>query len=376
MGKATKLKNESLALKEANFRESFSNNYKKLEAKLAQPVPSVSEDFKEYEGFFIRSKESFVSRTKSKDRDKQRYEFVKHVFHKYPVPSFMFNAWETPYRPNQQYYRWEVPQRVNKGFATKDDYRFWYICIATGGSFYKEYGQYIFTKKESHLFLNCPHSIPINEAIIYAIAYVECGNTGKALRISKTKINGYTLTNSFWKEVVRFFARQEAKSVEELDDIIDFIVSKRADNNEFTIIGKGHTLDSLNKKVEEWHQDLRRLKLIGEQNWEGIPIKDSSYEQKDWDGSILTWKFTQIKSAKVLQQEGNAMRHCVFGYKKECAEGRTSIWSVTLDGNRKLTVEVQNGSVKQVRGLANRMAKPAEKDMVLRWARENRFYYK
>jgi len=371
MGRATRLKEEALLLAELRIRGSLDANTKRVKAELSKPVPDVSEDFVDFEGFFIRSKESFSLKTKSKDRDKQRLEFVRHAFHRYYVPAFMLNAWETPPRPQPQHrYQFGIPQRLNYGFATKIDYRFWYVCIATGGSFYKEYGNQLFTKKECHLFLTCKHEIKIDEAIVYAIAFAECNNTGKALRIAKSKINAFGLTNEFWREVIRFFARQEPKSKEQLDDIIDYIVYKKREDADFTIIGKGHTLESLCNKVEEWHHDLRRLKAIGEGNWDGINVKDSEYVQKDG-----IWKFTQIKSAKDLQREGNAMRHCVLSYKRDCIEGRCSIWSLTFNDNRKLTIEVKGHYVAQIRGLANRMARPDEKSIISRWASSSGFRY-
>lgn len=372
MGGATKQKQEALIEANVAFLDRFTQSSKELEAKLSAPIPHVSEDFKEFEGFFVRDKESFQPKTKSKNRDKQRWEFVRHVFHVYPVPAFMFNAWETP-----KNYKITDAQKFGSkfNFATKLDYRLWYICIATGGSFYKEYGHSLFTKKESHSFLNCKHNLTIDQAIVYAIAYTESSDLGKALRIAKSKINTFKLTD-FWKEVIKFFARQNPQSVEEIDDILDYILYKQREDPAFTIIGKGHTLSSLNKKVEQWHQDLRRLKKIGEYFWEGIPVQDREYTHKNRDGSVDSWKFTQIKSATDLQKEGNAMRHCVLGYRHYCVSGETSIWSLTFNGNRKLTIEVNKGrSVVQVRGLANRVARPNEKEVVKRWARDSGFYY-
>jgi hypothetical protein len=376
VGGATRQKQEELAEAEAQFQLKFSTNSKELEAKLAVPLPPVSQDFNEYRGFFVRDVASFQLKTKSKDRNKQRLEFVRHVFHKYPVPTFMFEAWETPKRQPQPYWRQEAQERIIKGFATKDDYRLWYICIATGGSFYKEYGQVLFTKKECHTFLNCKHNLSIEQAVVYSIAYNECHNVGNSLRIAKSKIEDRA-ASPFWREVIRLFARLEPKSKEDVDDIVDYILYKRQENPEFTVIGKGHTLDSLCHKVEEWHQDLRRLKAIGESEWDGIPVEDRGYTQKNRDGSTDFWRFTQIKSAKMLQQEGNAMRHCVLGYKSQCISGISSIWSLTFNGSRKLTIEVnRSGSIVQVRGLANRVARPDERNIVSKWASACRFSYR
>lgn len=371
MGGSTKLKKEALVKANSEFLEKFAKKSRELEDKKNAPVPCVSEDFEDFEGFFIRPKESFVLKTKSKDRNKQRFEFVKHVFHQYPVPAFMLECWEEKstfdYRGYQQSY-WK--------FVTKEDYRLWYICMATGGSFYKEYGQTLFTKKEAHIFLNCRHDLTIDQAITYSIAYAECGHLGKSLAIAKSKINQRT-SQTYWREVIRFFARQDFVGKEGIDDIVDYIVGKKNEDHSFTIIGKGHTLKSLREKVETWHADLRRLKLIGEHHWQGIEIPNKEYARKGQNNVIDYWKFTQIKSAKELQMEGNRMRHCVLSYKRFCIEGKTSIWSCTLNEERKLTIEVRNAdkAVIQVRGLANRAPRGDEKNVVQKWARDSGLYY-
>jgi hypothetical protein len=376
MGGSIREKQEAMVAANEAFLQKFAERSKEVEAKLAVPVPPVCSDFMDYEGFFVRDKESFSLKTKSKNRDKQRLEFVRHVFHLYPVPDFMFQAWEIP-RPGPGHYRYRSSSDF--GFATKDDYRLWYICVATGGSFYKEYGQHLFTKKECHIFLNCQHDLTIPQAMVYAVAYAESQNMGLSLRIAKSKLSSFvdTLTlTEFWREIIRFFARQNPASKEVVDDTLDYIIYKREENPEFTILGKGHTLESLSKKVEKWHQDLRRLKLIGEQVWEGIPLPDKEYTKKNRDDTVSYWKFTQIKSAKVLQQEGNAMRHCVLTYKRGCINKECSIWSVTFDEQRKLTLELRNHQIVQVRGLANRLARPDEEAVIKRWAKDNGLYYK
>ncbi len=376
MGKTTRQKQEELFNADEAFKARFSEKAKELEAKLAVPLPHVSEDFKEFEGFFVRPKETFSLKTKSKDRNKQRLEFVRHAFHLFPVPAFMFEAWETP-RPRMPIHRYDYSiQAPNYGFRSTWEYRLWYICMATGGSFYKEYGKALFTKKESHIFLNCKHNISIPQAIVYSIAYAESGDMGKSLRIASSKINELKFT-TFWRDVIRFFSHLEIESKEQVSDIVDYIIYKRAEDPNFTIVGRGHTLKSILKKVEDWHQDLRRLKIIGDNNWEGVPVSDREYKYKNSQDPTKNdvWKFTQIKSAKELQKEGNRMRHCVLGYKQQCIDGKCSIWSLTVNDDKKLTIEVQRNQVMQVRGLANRIARAYEKNIVSRWARDSGFSY-
>jgi hypothetical protein len=81
----------------------------------------------------------------------------------------------------------------------------------------------------------------------------------------------------------------------------------------------------------------------------------------------------QLKQAEDLVMESRAMRHCVSSYAGKCIAGHASIWSLrrcTKDRiDRLLTIEVdpQHRAV-QVRGLANRLAYPDERNVLERWA--------
>ena len=54
-----------------------------------------------------------------------------------------------------------------------------------------------------------------------------------------------------------------------------------------------------------------------------------------------------------LAFEGAAMRHCVASYSSRAQTGAVSLWSVRVDGEQRLTVEIHNASrqIVQVRGL-------------------------
>jgi hypothetical protein len=85
----------------------------------------------------------------------------------------------------------------------------------------------------------------------------------------------------------------------------------------------------------------------------------------------------QLKRAEDLVMESRAMRHCVSAYAAKCITGNASIWSLrrcSKDGiDRLLTIEVnrQDRAV-QVRGFANRVARPDERNVLQRWARARR----
>lgn len=343
------------------------NNTKTIERKKEAPQEPLVKDIEGFRARFIRSENDFVLKTKSKDRSKQLKELIRHVFHKYTVPEFMFDTWIN-----------NSKNAIRKQF----DFKQWYICIATGGSLYKEITKDFLTKKETHIFLNCSHNISIEETLVYCIAKAEGAMDGIALRIARSKINDKPF-NEYWKQNIRWFAKNVPSSIQEINDLSDYLQAKKIEQPNFSLMGSGFTLASLIKKMHDWHYDLRRLKAIGEANWEGHEINNAQYTYKDQYDVEYTWHFYQIKSAKELQEEGNAQRHCVLSYKRNCISGQCSIWSVkwgmSIDNfkqaKRKLTIEVRNdGTIVQARGLANRGMKSDEKAIVARWAKENGLY--
>jgi hypothetical protein len=72
--------------------------------------------------------------------------------------------------------------------------------------------------------------------------------------------------------------------------------------------------------------------------------------------------------------ETRAMHHCVASYAAKCIAGNASIWSLRrrAAGNteRLLTIEVdrQHRAI-QVRGFANRTARPEERKLLERWGK-------
>lgn len=368
MGRKILAKKQKEFEEKEKVKEILFLNTKTLERKKAAPKQALITDIEKYQSYFIRDEKKFVLKTKSKDREKQVKELVRYVFNKYSVPEFMFDIWT---------------KQIQSKIRTQFDFKNWYICIAKGGSLYKEITKEYLTKKETHIFLTCAHKVNIEEAIVYSIAKAEGAIDGIALRIARSKLNEQNI-NEYWVQNIRWFAKHTPDNINSINDLVDYLVAKKVDSPNFTLVGAGFTLQSLFNKMHDWHYDLRRLKAIGEGNWEGHPINDSQYTYIDQHKIEYAWNFHQIKSAKELQQEGNAQRHCVLSYKDRCINGSCSIWSLKWgfalnsfkEAKRKLTIELRNdGTIAQVRGLANRKMKNDERNIIQKWAKDNNLYF-
>lgn len=366
MGGKTKVKQAEIEFKAQKILKSLTDG--SLKHKKPEPLPELSSYFSDYRIFAIRDPDTFVFRGKSHNRAKQFIQLIRHTFEKYPAPRILEQCWES--------------------FLTKDKhissehrkYVEWYICVATGGSLHKEYTKEFFTKKETHIFLNAPFQLRVNQGIYYSIAKAADADVNLSFMIARSKISEKDYKNEFWRNCARFFATHHPGSLNTLNDLIDYISYRYQENRNFSLFGVGHTIQSLIKQMHQWHADLRRIKVIGDSKWEGHPIENQTIIIKINDSEIH-WNFTQIKTAKDLAAEGNAMRHCVYGYRASCASGAISIWSLTSnDGfnekKRRITIELRNsGEIAQARGLANRMPKPDEKNIIAKWASRNSLTY-
>ncbi len=82
-----------------------------------------------------------------------------------------------------------------------------------------------------------------------------------------------------------------------------------------------------------------------------------------WESALDTcelgdYQIVSLTNSRELGQEGRAMRNCVGGYDKMCAEGRARVFSIRdLMGNRVATMSLifwgDNWHFEQVMGFAN-----------------------
>lgn len=330
-----------------------------------------------YHTHFLADEKAFKPKTKSNSEEKRLLELVRYLFCKYRVGPQLTNVWlraiPTPQRRRDNQ-GWGLQNRNQYKVATTipDDPILWYLCVAQGGSLYKAHSKKYLTKMETHAPLNCSHELTFEQTLVYATAKTFAQSEGLALRLAHSKLHGLQF-NDFLKTVIYFFAKNPPDSRDEVDDLVDYIIAKHRESEAWTLAGR--TLESLRQKCKDWHFELRRIKVMGNFTWEGAPILDSTI-QTGSSQQPMRWQFSQIRSSKLLAEEGNQMRHCVYGYKSQCINGHTSIWSLSRVEHgiptRKVTIELSNsGDIVQARGLSNRTIRPEERHATQLWATDN-----
>ena len=293
----------------------------------------------------------------------------------YPVPAFLERIW------------------IDDTGLSADEVRLrkqWYVTAARGGSLYKAGASTWLTRKEVHAFLSSSVRLGFEEAFWEAIARSYAGDAAMALRIARSKIARASRGEiAFWRGVVRFFCAHPAPA-ETIDDLCDYLAECRRRDPHYSL--EGRTLPALTRRMNEWHHDIAAIERIeamrrrayrrgaptwaADAAWPGSVLADWEWLPSSKDAKAKGERFVvrQLKQAEDLVMESRAMHHCVSTYAAKCIAGAASIWSLrrcTRDRiDRLLTIEVdRQDEAVQVRGLANRLANPDERNVLERWAK-------
>lgn len=311
--------------------------------------------------------------------ERQIKSIGRHLFCKYSVPKFMDNIWFNNTN-------WQIRLFIHMGKGWNPN-KFEGLPVPM-------------TRKEAIHFTQAPENFNPTEAILWAKIFGYGGDErlvrpimeSRIFRSMNSKYENTYGTNSnwdFWETILKFFVEQPLIDVATISPVCDYIqhvkyehrnlprpgggwIYAKPENPDFKI--NGRTLQALVRGMEKWHKELgSSRKEINIKAWEGFSIPD--YEISfGKDENKKTYNFTQLLSAASLRAEGRIHGHCVAGYAGTCANGRTSIWSMTvLDfaGNFKnlLTIEVSpSRQIVQCRGKLNRLATKQEWLIVERFA--------
>jgi len=284
----------------------------------------------------------------------------RHLFEEYRIPGFMDQVW--------------LDKEQTK-------FRFWFVAIGRGMSVYKTCTKEYMTKKETHLFLTKSNkNLTIYENIWLARARAE--GVDSSIIITLLKANPrmcVQLNDEFWLKVFRFFIYNPIRKGNKLREVIDFLIEKEHIDPTFSL--KGRTVHSLIQLSDQWHYDLARMKKHGVGRWEPLPIYD--WKKIYGKGKLeCVYEIKQIITGKELSREGNAMRHCVYSYKRRCQAGDSFIFSMqktTYETGRKefvtrrcATIELNKyKNVVQASGYCNRALKGTEFNVLKEWGKQN-----
>ena len=315
-----------------------------------------------YEQPWLRKLEDW--KPTGKGRDSLLRSLCAHFFAKYPMPQVLWSAF-------------------TEARAVAEELAPVVVKVAAGESFAKlmKEGHLPFplTKKQCHAVMTTPSGLSFLAAVRRAQIQALDGGSKRLFDIYRgTRMAqqiGSVRDEAFWNTVLAFFAKNPMLDLAQLGPLSDYLINRRAENAGFSM--KGRTPAALIRDMEEWHGQLAR-KPMGHQTYDPSGFVGGNYERnfRDKSGNYVseTWRVDEILTGKDLGAEGRAHKHCVSSYGWSIQRGNCSIWSMSHQGERKLTIEVRNQvrRVVQARGKYNRQSDSAEFKILNKWANENR----
>lgn len=293
-----------------------------------------------------------------KGRDTMFRSLASHLVAKYPMPALLWGAF------------FEQQAEAESLLHVVEH-------VASGGSLFKLSKEGAFrvplTRQMCHDLLTLPGDRFI-EGVRTAQARAFGGSPSLVRAWVTHRVGASILTRraeEFWLTVLQWFCQQGMLDYQQVHPLLDYIGYRWNEDNDFSM--KGRTMTALMTAMEEWHTGLTRAKALNGKTYEPSGFKPLRYTLKDREGVIRSWKLQEVLTGKELAAEGRAMHHCVYSYGPSIEEKKASIWSMTQEGERRLTVEVRNNekAIVQARGPSNRLATAAEAKILVRWANDN-----
>lgn len=305
---------------------------------------------------WIRQPENWKPQTHNARR--QLGALARHLFAKWPVPVFMDSVW-----------------LEGRGAAALRK-QCWFIHLGQGRSIREADVPVTLTRTMAHQFLQAPPDVTVHEALRWAQVRALGGSARLFRAIAGTRLRDDFAHDEFWQTVLQFVASNRLLDPDRVGPMIDYIHSRKFEGDHPPEPGfsmKGRSVAALLERVEEWHQQLARVKRRKQSNWKSSGFREWTFEEIRPD-ERRKWSIHELLTTEELDDEGRSMRHCVATYDRSCASGRMSIWSLRRKDRmghwRILTVAVDNSSkrIVEARGQYNEPSPLDARQVLERWA--------
>jgi hypothetical protein len=349
---------------------------------------------------WVRPLEEWVPRGKAIETILR--SLVTHLICRYPMPTFWYEVWfrRTPFPgallPNEP-----APQDgVFQDFAATAADVLVFVRLAQGEGLYRliQDAAFLipFTKRQCHAFMGQRN---VN-TVAHAVRWTQVENFGGTRRMAQVLCGtewGNELdaeAEDFRAAAIQWFCNQAMLDPVQVAPLIDYMGNCREDDDGWSL--KGRTARSLMRDMEAWHADLAagraqarraraaewRAEMVERrkpppEKFAKSGIQEFYWHRKRKDPATRkevqeVWKVEEILTRTGLVDEGAALRHCAASYAWSVGRGSKSIWSMTRQNERVMTIEVHNPTktIKQVRGTRNRLPTSGEAAVVQRWAQE------
>ena len=308
---------------------------------------------------FVRSPETWKPR--GKGRETLFRSLCEHVLARFRMPPFLWSA-----------------------FFEADAGRFgpFVAFVAGGGSVHDGIKKGLLpvplTRKMCHDFMQTPADVPFFKALRRTEVRASGGDAqflaawmgsqaGRRLHTAEEE--------AFWMTVIDWFAKNPMADRNQVGPLVDYILDRRRMDPDFSM--KGRSVLAMMRGAQQWHEQLGREKAIHgavftSSGWKPL---EATKTHRDTHGNFITelWRVDEITTLRALADEGRKQSHCVYSYAGSIEAGLISIWSLNVNEEKAITVEVRNDirRIVQARGRFNRQATAREFTVLTQWAGMN-----
>jgi len=285
--------------------------------------------------------------------EKSKLSLLEHLFCIYKVPKFLLSEWYQ--REDYVRYKWIA----------------WFILMGQGVSLYKAGKKldWVIPKGFPHFLYQVPEDLSPTLSIVYAEILRLRSSEEVFGRIIQHRFFVQDLTDpkldetsrSFWVDTVLWLTKYvDEISVEDSLDLLRwgvFCYWDQIDNNQESFKWAGRSLQQSLQRAKQYNDGLT-------QRW-----KNHGWDWSWTDAKGTVWKIVELTSERELYKEGANMRHCVLTYASDCIEGESAIFSMTRNGKRRLTVDInpEGKIIEEARGKTNRETSKEERAILRLW---------
>ena len=324
--------------------------------------------------FWIRPISSWQA-PEGNDRKKSLISLLDHLFVKYPVPDVFYSHWLEDSLHVSSSLKWACI----------------FILIGQGASLTRaaKVFKWHMPGKFIHYLYTTPAGYSINEACTRAEVLRLGGSDTEFRRLREC--HGYVLDTtdniyhdglnqvrstamSFWRSTVSWLIRHRDALNDQMSRHIlvwALHMHSEAEQRGTEFSWRGRSLARVHELAQEYSSGLARpIRQTPETLKQVWPSKGLDWQYQD--KHKRKWSICEITSAQELYAEGRSMRHCVASYINSCINQSAAVFSLSLDGIRKLTIGINPVSrkVMQAKGEYNRDATHEEDLIIKKWRDE------
>ncbi len=268
----------------------------------------------------------------------------------------------------------------------------WFIHVAQGQNIRTADGLPIpLTKKQAHHYLQAPDDFDVIGAFRWA-QILDLGGSERLVRsVLGTRLRRVFADDAFWISVFRWLIAHPMLDSIHYGPIIDYLYNQRfvaeVPNPSAHLPGqprlvprqpnltiKDRDPETLLQAIAEWHQSLASHRTRRPTSWTASGIAPFVFKETEGETRRI-YTIAELLCSRELDEEGQAMNHCVGTYAGSCESGRSSIWSLRVveppgPETRLVTLEVSNADLQivQARKRFNTLPQPKELAILMRWA--------